>query len=127
MDLEDFMATVQLRATGARVVYRGEFPKQSREYYSLTPRINHCTGFIYVLYDCAGRVLYIGRSWRPGNRFDKHRRQRWWWGDVTGLALIRFDGTDRREAEGIISAVEVLAIQKMRPVHNVTHNTLAVV
>lgn len=70
---------------------------------------------LYRLYDQSGALLYVGIAGNPGRRFEQHRGDKPWWGEVTDMKVEHFE--TRREA--IIA--EITAIQIGRPVYNKTH------
>ena len=109
---------VQSTDISSRRVYKGPFPDTSSGYYSLVqPMWRRC--FVYVLFDWADNVLYVGKSFRPGNRFDRHRR-RDWWPDVSTVAILQIDGPERHEVERAAYNIELNTIHSLRPLHNVT-------
>lgn len=100
----------------AEVSYDGPMPATSAGYYALGGQDGY--GYVYVLSDARGSVVYIGRSRCPGNRFDKHRRKTWW-PEVTHLTLLRLRGDDRNETAALTDAVETHAIARLGPRHNI--------
>ena len=100
-----------------RRVYKGPFPATTDGYYSLVqPARRRC--FVYVLFDDAGEVVYVGKSFRPGNRFDRHRRKPWW-DAVATIAILQIDGPDRYLVERAAFAAELDAIHTLHPRHNI--------
>lgn len=67
---------------------------------------------LYRLYDAAGRLLYIGITWNPKERWKRHRKERPWWGDVR-VAAVECHAT---EYEALTE--ELAAIKADRPIHN---------
>lgn len=70
---------------------------------------------LYRLLDNTNELLYVGIAGNPGRRFEQHKADKPWWGEVTHIDLIHF-GT--RE-EALIAERE--AIQTEHPRYNHTH------
>lgn len=68
---------------------------------------------LYRMFDADGELLYIGRTARPGNRWEYHRNTAFWWLRVTTITVEHF--LTRDEA----SVAELDAIAKERPTFNV--------
>ncbi|WP_418061755.1 GIY-YIG nuclease family protein [Pimelobacter simplex] len=100
------------------VIYDDAFPSRSSDYYALTS-FSARQAFVYLLFDAEGGLLYVGRARRPGNRFDRHRRQKPWWGAVARLVLLEVRGSDRIETHDLVSALELYAIRALDPLYNV--------
>ena len=106
--------TVTPRALGTEVAFTGPMPTRPKDYYDLGGRDGY--GYVYLL---AGEFLvYVGKSWCPGNRFDKHRR-RDWWDLVDHLTLLRVRGDSTTETEALMDGLETFAIRRLLPVANV--------
>lgn len=76
----------------------------------------HRPEHVYRIYDSRGRLLYVGRSSRPGMRIYNHQIDSFWYAYA-----------DRFEIDSPLSAEdaaeeEVRQIQTYRPVFNVFHN-----
>jgi hypothetical protein len=80
--------------------------------------------YVYLLFDQADSLLYVGRSFRPADRFSKHCR-RDWWPQVTSLVLIAVEdkiryGVHRRYyTPPNVKAFEDAAIAGLLPIHNI--------
>lgn len=71
---------------------------------------------VYRLFDTDDRLLYVGIAGNPGRRFEQHRTDKAWWGDVARIDLEHFaTREDALEAERH-------AITTERPTHNRIHN-----
>lgn len=68
---------------------------------------------LYRLFDQTGVLLYVGIAGNPGRRWEQHRADKPWWGDV---ATTRLEHFPTREAA--LSA-ELDAIRSENPRHNV--------
>lgn len=112
--LPDTFWTATPRALGAEVAYEGVMPSRPADYYDLGGRDGH--GYVYLL--SGFELLYIGKSWCPGNRFDRHRRRLWWPG-VRHLTLLRVRGDDHEETGALMDGLETFAIRRLLPVHNI--------
>lgn len=69
---------------------------------------------VYRLYDAARVLLYVGIGGNPGRRFQQHRGNKTWWGDVASATL---EHHPTREAA--LNA-EADAIRDENPRHNIT-------
>lgn len=71
---------------------------------------------LYRFFDATGRLLYIGITMNPANRWDRHSDDKPWWSQVARIAIetlpSRADALD----------AERRAIQAEQPLHNVIHN-----
>lgn len=70
---------------------------------------------LYRLFDSEGELLYVGIAGNPGRRFEQHKEDKPWWGDVANVRLEHFE--TRHEA----ADAERVAIQSEMPRHNKTH------
>ena len=68
---------------------------------------------LYRLYAADGALLYVGIAGNPGRRFEQHRKDKPWWGDVATTHLQHFP--TREEA----MAAELEAIRTEHPTHNI--------
>lgn len=68
---------------------------------------------LYRLYSAADALLYVGIAGNPGRRFEQHRADKPWWGDVTHITLEHH--LDRAAA----LAAELKAIRTENPRHNI--------
>jgi predicted GIY-YIG superfamily endonuclease len=71
---------------------------------------------LYRLYDSAGTLLYVGIAGNPGRRFEQHRKDKPWWGEVAEIKVAHYP--TRAEA----AHAETAAIKTERPRHNIIHN-----
>lgn len=108
---------LSIQAINPTIAYEGTFPERSRDYYALVPAASNLA-YVYVLLDDAGDPVYIGRSHRPGNRFDKHRRKPWW-PAVKSLSLLRVQGDSRGDTHAAVSYLERYLIKTYRPTYNI--------
>lgn len=70
---------------------------------------------VYRLIGHDGALLYVGVAGNPGRRFEQHRSDKPWWGDVGRITLEHYP--DRRSAMDI----EREAIITEKPMHNIVH------
>ncbi|MFB4275783.1 GIY-YIG nuclease family protein [Nonomuraea sp. MTCD27] len=68
---------------------------------------------LYRLYDTADRLLYVGVAGNPGRRFEQHRAEKPWWGQVARITL---EHHPTREAA---LDAELTAIRTENPRHNI--------
>lgn len=114
--------TDEFRSIDPTITYDGPFPSRPRDYYEL----GWCGAryaYVYLLFDADNQLLYVGRARRPGNRFDKHRRQKPWWPSVSRLVLLGVTGESRADAHALVSRLEMHAIRTLDPLHNIAGRT----
>lgn len=68
---------------------------------------------LYRLYDSADDLLYIGIGGNPGRRFEQHRTEKPWWGDVARIAL------EHHPTRDAALKAELTAIRTENPRHNI--------
>lgn len=68
---------------------------------------------LYRLYDADDRLLYVGISVNPKQRFRAHAATKRWWGDVERATSEWF------ENRGLAFMAEIEAIHAENPLHNV--------
>lgn len=68
---------------------------------------------LYRLFAADGSLLYVGIGGNPGRRFEQHRTNKPWWGDVASMTL---EHHPTREAA---IAAELQAIKAENPRHNI--------
>jgi predicted GIY-YIG superfamily endonuclease len=68
---------------------------------------------LYRLADAQGVLLYVGIAGNPGRRFEQHKKDKLWWGDVAAITLEHFQ--TREEA----AAAELAAIRSEHPRYNI--------
>jgi len=76
---------------------------------------------LYRLFGADDELLYVGVAGNPGRRFEQHRKDKPWWGEVITVTLEHFP--TRPDA----LAAEVTAIEEERPRYNVVHRVDVVV
>ena len=94
---------------GPRPAQRERVKRQRRE------AANQGHTSMYWLYDDAGALLYVGIAGNPGRRFEQHRSDKSWWGQVSDIKLQHF--ASRSEAMSAVAE----AIRMYRPPHNNSH------
>ena len=114
----EFWSSEDIAAMDWRMVYDGPFPSRPRDYYALTDG-SWNVAFVYLLFDRADRLLYVGRARQPGARFDKHRRRKSWWPEVRSLVIIRVAGRDYEDACRVVDHMERRAIRALGPAYNI--------
>lgn len=72
---------------------------------------------LYRLYGTGGELLYIGIAGNPGRRFEQHRADKPWWGDVVGITL------EHHPTRAQAADAELEAIQAENPRHNIAGRT----
>lgn len=68
---------------------------------------------VYRLFDCDGRLLYVGISMTLAQRIGQHQDAKPWWGDVHTIQHESF----KTRAEAL--AAEATAIRDEKPAHNI--------
>ncbi|WP_062434940.1 GIY-YIG nuclease family protein [Herbidospora daliensis] len=68
---------------------------------------------LYRLFAADGSLLYVGIGGNPGRRFEQHRSDKPWWGDVASMTI---EHHPTREAA---LAAELQAIKTENPRHNI--------
>ena len=72
---------------------------------------------LYRFYNSNAKLLYVGITNNPENRFGNHRREKPWWNQVTAITLERFS------TRGELAQAEIEAIQTERPKYNLAYAT----
>lgn len=80
----EFWRSGRIASVDWEVIYDGPIPKRVN---GIAPMSSTCE-YVYLLFDGRDDLLYVGRSFRPADRFTKHRRKSWW-SDVNGVVIIR--------------------------------------
>ena len=116
----EFWRSAAVSTLDWEVVYDGPLPK--RRVNKVAPA-GSWSEYVYLLFDSTDELVYVGRSFRPADRFSKHCRKPWW-GRVSGVVFIRVQEKPkppRRFWEhGPNTAVfEAAAIQALRPSENI--------
>lgn len=68
---------------------------------------------LYRLHDAADALLYIGIAGNPGRRFQQHRGDKPWWGEVARVIL------EHHPTRAAALAAELHAIRTEHPRHNI--------
>lgn len=71
---------------------------------------------LYRMSDDKGDLLYVGIAGNPGRRFEQHRKDKPWWGEVAAITLEHYP------TRAIALEAEEAAIKHEAPRHNVVHN-----
>lgn len=71
---------------------------------------------LYRLYAADEELLYVGIAGNPGRRFEQHRKDKQWWGDVANIQL------EHHTTRDSASKAERNQIQTLRPKYNIVHN-----
>jgi predicted GIY-YIG superfamily endonuclease len=71
---------------------------------------------LYRLFSDDGALLYVGIAGNPGRRFEQHRKDKPWWGQVAEIKLEHF------QTRTAALTAETAAIKAERPRHNVVGN-----
>lgn len=101
-------------------IYDGPVPKRVN---AIAP-MDTAAEYVYLLFDSADELVYVGRSFRPADRFTKHRRKPWW-PTVASVALIRVSDVPSHERPSWrdpgpnTARLEALAIDRLRPPANI--------
>lgn len=116
----EFWASETINALLWDVIYDGPLPERLND---IAPMSSVCE-YVYMLFGATDELLYVGRSFRPADRFTKHRRKPWW-PQVAGAVLIRVheDPIHRRlpwQKVGPNTArFEAIAIKMLHPIANI--------
>lgn len=114
----EFWLSSTVQAIDPKIVYVGALPPRPRDYYKLYAP-TYARSFVYILSNLAEEVVYVGMSWNPGNRFDKHKRKRPWWSQVTHVVILQVDASNPDEAEALTRGLEILCIRRLAPTGNI--------
>lgn len=98
-------------------IYSGPPLHRVREFAPITP-LGWTTRYVYILRDAAGAPLYVGQSWNPQRRMEKHRRNKPWWPDVARMEILRVVGTNVATSDTAVAEAEMFFIRLLRPLHN---------
>lgn len=116
----EFWRSPELSNIDMELVYDGPMRRRIND---VAPMRND-SEYVYFLRNAEDRIVYIGRSFRPADRFTKHRRKPWW-RDVVSAAIVRVADTPPWArgswAEGgpETRRVEAFAIAQLKPYGNV--------
>lgn len=116
----EFWRSERIASVNWEVVYDGPIPRRTSEVAPESPRWE----YVYMLFDAADELVYVGRSFRPADRFTKHRRKPWW-PLVTTAALVRvhelppFERLPWQKVGPNTARFEAVAIDILRPPMNV--------
>lgn len=70
---------------------------------------------VYMFYDAAGALLYVGITSQGPKRFSQHNRDKEWWPEVTTMRVEHYPSRD------LAAAREKALIQSKHPRYNVIH------
>lgn len=116
----EFWRSKTIAALPWRFIYDGPKPKRVNLVAPLAAGLE----YVYLLFDDSDTLLYIGRSFRPADRFSNHCR-RDWWPEVSRLVLIAVEDEIRVGVHRtyytppIVAAFESAAIAELNPIHNI--------
>lgn len=71
---------------------------------------------LYRMFNADEKLLYIGLTKNPSDRFTQHSRDKHWWSDVSVIRVEHF--ATRRD----LMNAEAKAIKYEKPIHNIVHN-----
>jgi transcriptional regulator with XRE-family HTH domain/predicted GIY-YIG superfamily endonuclease len=71
---------------------------------------------LYRMFDADNRLLYVGLTNNPKDRFGSHRSAKHWWSGVATITLETFSTPQE------LVAAERAAIENEKPLHNILHN-----
>jgi hypothetical protein len=114
----EFWKSRRIASIPTEVAFDGPFPTGNKPYVDL-PRATGNSRFVYLLLSSVGKPVYIGRSWRPADRFSSHRRKSWW-SQVAHLVIIRVSGASPVEADVYTARVEQVLIEELAPSGNIS-------
>jgi predicted GIY-YIG superfamily endonuclease len=100
------------------IVYSGPPLFGARDFRPVAPT-GYTRRYVYILSDASGIPLYVGRSWNPHYRMEKHRRKKPWWPDVAHMELRLIQGTDIHSSDRAVAEAEMYLIKSLRPLHNI--------
>lgn len=67
---------------------------------------------VYRIFDASGRLLYVGITWTPRERWRRHRKRADWWPSVAAAAI------ECHPSEQDALRAELAAIKAENPIHN---------
>lgn len=70
---------------------------------------------LYRHWNADGELLYVGISLKPFQRLDQHKNNSHWYGDIANVSVEYFD------TRSLAEDAERVAINKEKPLHNITH------
>ena len=109
-----------VEAAGWEIAYDGPLPNRLNRVAPMQSGVE----YVYLLFDATDRLLYVGRSLRPADRFSKHCR-RDWWPEVADVVLVSVRDEIRLGVRRVyitppnVAAFEHAAITNLRPIHNI--------
>lgn len=122
----EFWRSDAVNAIPWHVVFDGPRPSKVNDVAPMRSGVE----YVYLLFGETDQLLYVGRSFRPADRFSKHCRKPWW-KDVSGVVLISVEDERR---PGVcrkyytppnVSAFESAAIAALNPLHNIARPKVA--
>ena len=116
----EFWQSERIASIPWEITYDGPRPKR----VNLVAPMQSGIEYVYLLFDATDRLLYVGRSFRPADRFSKHCR-RDWWPEVAAVVLVAVRDDPRVGVRRAyynppnVAAFEHAAITELRPLHNI--------
>lgn len=80
----EFWSSEDIAAMDWQPIYDGPVPKRVN---AIAP-MSTAAEYVYLLFDSTDELIYVGRSFRPADRFTKHHRKPWW-ARVESVVIIR--------------------------------------
>jgi len=116
----EFWRSERIASVDWEVVHDGPMPKRVNTIAPMSSEFE----YVYMLFDEANSLVYVGRSFRPADRFTKHRRKSWW-PQVKAVVLIRVREEPRhrrppwQKAGPNTARLEAYAISMLHPSANI--------
>lgn len=116
----EFWTDEKIAAMDWKIVHDGPVPNR----VNVVAPMAGLAEYVYLLFDAHDRLVYVGRSFRPADRFTKHRRKTWW-SSVTDAVIVRIGEPPRwtwgswGTAPPNTSLFEKLAITGLHPIANI--------
>ncbi|QKY78934.1 replication initiation protein [Mycobacterium phage Rebel] len=104
----EFWRSEDIASIDMTVVYVGPVDVRVNE---IAP-CGYQTEYVYMLFDTDDDLVYIGRSFRPADRFTKHRRKPWWL-TVLNAVIVRVAEPSQERPDA--ARLEAYAIRELRP------------
>jgi hypothetical protein len=113
-----FWHRITVRALAPHVVYLGPLPQRASATQEVVESAAY-PGYVYVIQDGEGDVLYVGKTVNPVGRLASHRAKKSWWPTPGRLTLLGVDAPDRASADAYALNLESIANRDLDPVHNI--------
>lgn len=107
-----------VRLLDPSVVYLGPLPQFPSATQAIVESATH-PGYVYVIQDAEGSVLYVGKTINPVGRLASHRAKKHWWPMRGRLTLLGVEAPGRAEAHARAYKLEAIAIRDLEPIHNI--------